>query len=83
MGPCADLSTGLCWESAVPEIAAAACPGLLFSWAVGDGDMGLFRIVLAAPGLEQRGGEARGGGKGDVVEGLGWRDGCRTGGIGF
>ena len=83
MGPCAGLSVGFGCESAAPETAAAACPGLLLTWAVGDGGMGLFRMVFRAPGLEQGGGDARGGWKGDDADEVGCGDGCWTGGLDF
>lgn len=65
-GPCPGRSIEVCWVSSV-----AAVPSFPLTWVVGGGDMGLFLMLFAAPGLEQGGGEARGGWKGDEAEGLG------------
>lgn len=60
-----------------------AFAGLALTWVVGGGDMGLFRMVVTALGLELGGGEARGGWKGEGADGLGWTGGCWIGGLVF
>lgn len=67
------------------DTGTVAWAGLPLAWAAEVMDMGLFRMVAVAPGLEQGGGEAKGCWKGDEAEGegLGWGAGWLAGGLDF